>query len=195
MQVLKPSVALSRVPEALKVATAETEFREIWQLREAEYSKHYPGVTYFRDDVYDGCACVLYSQNNAGKLISTGRVAFDGPFGLPADEIIKPEVDKLRRQGLVIAEVSKFAIAREARGILPTYLRAYCEIAVAYGIDSLIFIIRDKNVSLYEKLVNAKVLLADVGHSYGTSHTFSFLAMNVKANKVNLSNGLREDLQ
>lgn len=180
MQVMMTELALSQVPERLKIATTEVEFKAVWKLREAEYSKLYPGVTHFKDDAYDGTACVLYSQNQAGELTSTGRIAFDGPFGLPADEIVKPAIDKLRQQGLVVAESSKFTITREARGILPAYFYTYYEIAAGYGIDSLIFIIRDKNVSLYQKTAGANILLDDIGFTYGTGYRFSLLECRVQ---------------
>lgn len=180
MQVLAPTIKLSLVPNYLKIATTEQEFQHIWQLRQAEYSSRYPAINYFKDDVYDANACVLYSQNKDGKYISTGRIVLDSVLGLPADELIKPEVDKLRQQGLIIAESSKFAINREARGALPWYFYTYCEICVAYGIDSLIFIIWDKNVGLYQKTAGAKVLVQDIGYHYGTAHKFSLLECRVQ---------------
>lgn len=180
MVVRKPTIPLSLVPNHLRVATEEYEFRQIWALRAGEYMPLYPAVTYFQDDIYDGNACVLYGQDQHGTVTSTGRIVFDGPLGLPADEIIQPEIDKLRSQGLRVAESSKFAISPAARGILPLYFYTYYEIAVRYEIDSLIFIIRDKNVKLYQKTTQAKILLDDIGYHYGTQFRFSLLECRVQ---------------
>lgn len=180
MVIRKPTVQLSFVPSHLHCATEEYEFRKIWELREQEYSRLYPAMAHFRDDIYDGDACVFYSESASGTLTSTGRIVFDGPLGLPADEFIKPEIDKLRSQGLKIAELSKFAIAQGAKGILPVYFYTYYEIAVSYGIDSLIFIIRDKNIGLYQKTTQAKVLLNDIGYHYGTNFRFALLECRVQ---------------
>lgn len=169
------------VPRPLKVATSETPMGKIWKLRESEFGRLYPGVTRF-NDIYDEYACILYSENDEGDITSTGRLVLDGEVGLPADEIIKPEVDRLRSQGLRIAEPSKFAISRQAQGLLPLYLRTYYGFAARCGINSLIFIIRDKNVSFYEKAFDARVLKADVGYTYGTQYRFSLLECEIKKN-------------
>lgn len=170
---------LSLVPSQLKIAQSINDFEAINKVRAQQYGI-YPSVTHNQDDTYDQYACVLYSQNNLGEVTSTGRIVFDSPLGLPADKLIKTEVDKLRQQGLVVAESSKFAITREARGILPAYFYTYYEIAAACGIDSLIFIIRDKNVGLYQKTAGAQVLVDDIGYQYGTGYKFSLLECRVQ---------------
>lgn len=194
MYELKPSVALSRVPDILNIASSEAKLHKIWELREIEYSKHYPGVTCFQDDVYDQDACVLYGENDEGEVVSTGRVAFDGGFGLPSDELVKPVVDQLRETGKVIAEPSKFAISRQAQGALPSYLLTYYELGVVHGINSLVFICRSKSNRFYQRAVGATVLLDDIGYSYGTHEPFSFLEWDIAKSKPFLSKYIGEAL-
>lgn len=180
MQVMYPAVTLSQVPKYLRVATTEEEFREIWKLRQAEFSKLYPACTHFEDDAHDGYACVLYSQDSSKGIISTGRIVFDGPLGLPADLIIKEEIDKLRNKKIRLAEFSKFVISHDARGLLPRYFFTYYEIAMAYNIDSVVFIIRNKNVKLYVQTIGARILIEDVKYNYGTNYVFSLLEWPIK---------------
>jgi hypothetical protein len=180
MRYVDASLDFSKVPKYLKRAQSSTELDEIWSLRNKRYGKYYLGVSDSDNDAFDQTSWVLYNQNIHNKITSTGRIVFDSPMGLPADEIIKPALDKLRYQGLKLAEPSKFAISREARGILPSYLFTFYEIAQGAGIDSLVFIIRDKNVGLYERIVDAKVLVADVGYSYGTDYCFSLLECKIE---------------
>lgn len=194
MYELKPSVALSRVPDMLNIVSDEAKLSKIWELREVEYTKLYPGVTCFQDDVYDQEACVLYGEDDEGEVISTGRIAFDGPLGLPADELIKPAVDQLRESGKVIAELSKFAISRKARGTLPNYLLTYYEIGMAHKLDSLVFICRSKGSRVYQRAVGAKVLVNDIGYSYGTDECFSFLEWELRKTKAFLSKFIGEKL-
>ncbi len=196
MQVMPSKLVLSQAPDRLKIATNEHEFRHIWALRAAEFGRLYPALkgVDFTHDTHDGCACVLYSENKAGEIISTGRVVFDSGLGLPADQIIKSEVDKLRQRGLVIAEPSKFAIAKEARGVLAVYLRTYYEIAVGYHIDSLVFIMPAKNTGFYEKIMHATVLTDDVGYSYGTNARFALVEWHIKTSKAPFSAWLGEEL-
>ncbi len=171
---------LSKVPKYLKRAESSAELNEIWALRNQIYDQYYLGVSDSDNDAFDQNSWVLYNQNRHNKITSTGRIVFDSPLGLPADEIIKSAVDTLRNEGLTLAEPSKFAISCEARGILPNYLLAFYEIGQSAGIDSLIFIIRDKNVGLYQRIVNAKVLVADIGYSYGTDYCFSLLECKIE---------------
>jgi len=181
MYVQRKAILSSKLdlPEKLKVADTEEEFRKVWQLREIEFRKRYPSVTAFKNDVYDVNACVLFGQNTSGKVTSTGRIAFDGRFGLPADEVTKEELDKLRDKGLTLAESGKFTITPEAKGIMPLYFTAYLKIAVESGIDSVIFTTRDKNVRLHQRTMAARVLLPDIGYSYGTNFKFSLLECRI----------------
>ena len=171
---------LSKVPRFLQVADERGELDRIWKLRSKAYGKRYLGFSESNRDNFDKESCVLYSQDKVGNIVSTGRVVLDSPLGLPADEIIKPAVDALRAKGLVLAEPSKFAISRKAGNILPVYLLTIYEIGLSLGVDSLIFIIWDKNVDLYKRIVDAKVLVPDVGYSYGTNHRFSLLECKIQ---------------
>lgn len=180
MNVKKSSLTLSKVPKYLTIATTEEELKNIWELRNNEYSKLYPGVTAANDDEYDKDSYILFSKNDTGKIISTGRLVFDGKSGLPADKILKPEIDRLRQKGLKIAESSKLAISKDASGILPFYFFTYYEICIQRNIDSVIFITWNKRIPSYKKYVAAKVLVEDIGYSYGTKHTFSLLECPIK---------------
>jgi hypothetical protein len=182
MQVINPMqiAKLSQVPKHLSIATTEQELRDIWHLRHAQYSPLYPDVKDFENDKYDQFACVFYSRNNEGEIISTGRIAFDGPIGLPADSLIKPEIDKLREKGLRLAESSKLAINRTAKGILPYYFYTYYELSAAYNIDSIVFIIRDRYIGAYTKSTGARIIVDDIGYTYGTNYKFSLLEWRIK---------------
>ena len=171
---------LSKVPRFLQLANKSSELQRIWGLRSKEYGKRYLGFSDDNNDAFDQSSCVLFSQDKASAVVSTGRVVLDSPLGLPADEIIKPAVDSLRSKGLVLAEPSKFAISRKAGNILPVYLLTIYEIGLSLGVDSLIFIIWDKNVGLYERIVDAHVLVPDVGYSYGTQNRFSLLECKIQ---------------
>lgn len=183
MQVMQPFFIPSTVPKHLKIATKENEFQKIWARREIEFTKYYPALTHehFQNDIYDANAYVLYSENPEGEIISTGRLVFDGTFGLPADQVIKDEVDKLRQQGLKIAESSKLAIASTKHGthILPFYFYTYYEIAVQYQIDSVIFIMCNQHIQAYKRFVDVSILVDDIGYSYGTQKTFSLLECRI----------------
>lgn len=191
MQVMQHHFTPSTVPEHLKIATKEQEFQKIWARREIEFTKYYPALTHihFQDDVYDANAYVLYSESEEGEIISTGRLVFDGVFGLPADEVIHGEVDKLRHQGLRVAESSKLAIASAKHGIhiLPFYFYTYYEIAVQYQIDSVIFVMATQHIQAYKRFVDVNILVDDIGYSYGTQKTFALLECRILETAATIS--------
>ncbi len=177
------TIPRSSIAKNLEISTSKNELQKIWQLRTAEYNKHYSEFSCNDDDSYDTDALVLYSKNQQGQLISTGRIVFDSPQGLPADSIIKAEVSKLRKQGLHIAELSKLAISEEASGILHEYIQAFYKVAIQQNIDSLIFICKDSSAVVYRRLVGAKMLVKNIQYSYGTDFAFSLLEWRIKESK------------
>ncbi len=186
------TIPRSSIAKNLKISTSKNELQKIWQLRTAEYNKHYSEFSCNDDDNYDADALVLYSKNQQGRLISTGRIVFDSPHGLPADSIIKAEVSKLRKQGLKIAELSKLAISEGARGILHEYIQTFYKVAVQQNIDSLIFICKDSSAVVYRRLVGAKMLVKNIQYSYGTDFAFSLLEWKIKESKYHKAQNVLE---
>ena len=170
------------ISQPLKVVHEGTDLAKIWQLRQSEYGKYYPTMHDAANDAYDDYSCILYSEDETGDITSTGRLVLDSERGLPADEIIHEEINLLRRHRGRIAEPSRFAISNSARGILPTYLRTYYQLARENSINSLIFITRDKNIGFYRRALSANLIRKDVGYHYGTDYCFSLLEWEIKAN-------------
>lgn len=185
---MKTNLIPFNLPPCLKVVKDNAILHQVWQLRQKEFSQRYPAVSDCRHDIYDNNAYVLYSEDEQGNIISTGRITFDSSIGLPADKIIKTPLDQLRKQGVTLAEPSKFAISREALGILPMYICAYYQIAASLEIDKLIFIIPSRHASIYEKTAKANIAVPDIGYSYGTRLRFSLLTCDVKEMGTTLLN-------
>ena len=154
--------ALTHVPNDVNVLTSWKRIKEVEQLRRTQFNKYPQGGDAM--DQFDQVASILIGKNKKGEITSTGRIVFDSPMGLPADKLVKTAVDKLRNEGLVIAELSKFAISPEARGVLRSYLWAYYEIGIKMGIDSYISINPSKDVNVYKKIYAARVLIPDIGY-------------------------------
>lgn len=180
LQLIRPKRATFKLPEPLRLASSTQEFQEIWQLRDDKFSI-YPAVEQGKtNDIYDHNAWVLYTTNAVGEYVSTGRVAFDGEAGLPADDLVKPELDTLRDRGFKLAELGKFAIRAEGKGMLPLYLNTYHKIGELYDMDYLIFIIPAKHASLYRKTLGGDIVLQDIGYSYGTNSQFALLTSPIE---------------
>lgn len=177
------TIPRSCITKKLEISTSKHEEQKIWQFRNAEYNKHYTEFSCNDDDNFDADAIILYSKNQQGNVVSTGRIVFDSLQGLPADAIIKNEVDRLRGQGLILAELSKLAISEEARGMLSSYIESFYQVSLQKNVDSLIFICKSKSAVIYKRLVGAKILIKNIQYSYGTSFTFSLLEWRIKESK------------
>lgn len=186
------TIPRSCISKNLEIPTSKYELQKIWQLRTTEYNKHYSEFSCNDDDNYDADALVLYSKNQQEQLVSTGRIVFDSLQGLPVDAIIKTEVDKLRKQGLSIAEISKLAISEEASGILHDYIQTFYKVAIQQNIDSLIFICKGSSAVVYRRLVGAKMLVKNIQYSYGTDFTFSLLEWRIKESKYHKAQNVLE---
>jgi len=90
---------------------------DIWRLREKVYREHYPDVSVVEDDPYDRYSCVIYTQNPDGRVTSTVRIAFDGALGIPEAELVPDLVARYRRAGIRFAELGRFVIDSDARGV------------------------------------------------------------------------------
>jgi SAM-dependent methyltransferase len=157
------------LPDGLHIATSKTQIRRIERFREAIFKALYPGMGDFRDDAHDAASLILYSENHQGDISGTVRIVFDGLLGLPADEYAREHLDKHRKMGVRLAELSRFAIAKEAgeRGLVALYYRAVYALCAENGIDSMIIIIQQKSVAFHKKRIGAQLLMDDIGHHYG----------------------------
>lgn len=185
-------VALAQVSNDIRIYNPSSRLQKIKTLREKQFKKYPEGGASV--DEFDLDAFILTGSNSKGELTSTGRIVFDSTLGLPADTYAKAEIDKLRQKNLVIAELSKFAITSEAKGMLRSYLKAYYKIGVSLGIDSYISINPSKDVNVYKKIYAARVIIEDIGYSYGTNHTFTLMEYKIRDVRKSLSNWLGEEL-
>lgn len=166
------------IPKPLKVVHEGTDIKKIWQLRQSEYGKYYPTMD-AANDSYDDHSCILYTEDELGNFISTGRMVLDGELGLPADAIIPSALKRLRKAYQTIAEPGRFAIAPEGRGLLPLYLKTYYKLALDLNINLLVFITRNKNMGFYQREFSAEIVEQDIGYNYGTDYQFALLALEV----------------
>ena len=183
LETKKHTIPPTCISENLEISISISDMRNIWKLRTTEYNKHYSEFSCNDDDNFDQDALLLFSKNKSGKMISTGRIIFDSPYGLPAEIIIKNEIDKLREQGFIVAELSKLAISEEASGLLSDYIETFYKVALQQNVDRLIFICKEKSAVIYRRLVGAKVLVSNVNYSYGTNDVFSLLEWRIKESK------------
>jgi hypothetical protein len=92
-----------------------------------------------------------------GEPIFTMSLVVDGELGLPMEAIYGEEVGRLRRQGLLLAEVSCLADRRRAgRGFFPVFLRLsrlVAQYAWHRRVDQVLVACHPKHARFYERLL------------------------------------------
>lgn len=144
----------------------------IWDLRQRVYSRKFPEVSNVRNDPYDAQSCVIYSRSPEGRVCATARIAFDGALGIPEAALVDRLVDGYRRDGIEFAELGRFMIDDEGRGLLNAFYRAYYELGAIWGIQLYLMFVPDNKVTLYQRLMDARVATTFPDLTFGGNHPY-----------------------
>ena len=105
----------------------------------------------------------LVAEDEKGQIAGALTVVFDSPIGLPADELYKTEIDKIRHANRQICEIVSFSVNSEA--ISTTKILAglfYCSWLFALRIKNYTDFIITVN-PCYNKLYCRKLLFNKIG--------------------------------
>ncbi|MEZ5452571.1 MAG: hypothetical protein R3E93_07060 [Thiothrix sp.] len=168
----------SCLPSPLQLACSGPEVARTCHFRRNEYRKIYPKVQVTEHDPFNNHAYVLYTSDADGNISSTGSLVMDSAIGLPEDGLFPAVVDDYRRSGKRLMEIGRFVI-RGNLNLVKHYYKAAHAIAVRQGIDSLLMVIRQKDVLFHQKRLGAELLAEDVGEDFGSGQPFACMAWDV----------------
>jgi hypothetical protein len=97
-----------------------------------------------------------------GEVIFTMSLVTDGALGVPMEHVYGDEIARLRRQGLLVGEVSCLADRRsQLARFLPLFLRT-SRVMVQYarrrGLDALVAAVHPKHARLYRRYFDFRVM-------------------------------------
>ncbi len=165
----RTELVLELRPEGIE----QSRLREgIWHLRQHVYSRKFPEVSNIRNDPYDAQSCVIYSRSTEGRVCATARIAFDGALGIPEAALVDRLVDGYRRDGIRFAELGRFMIDDEGRGLLNAFYRAYFELGATWGIQLYLMFVPDNKVTLYQRLMDAQIAISFRDLTFGGNHPY-----------------------
>ncbi len=102
---------------------------------------HESGLWYSLHELLEDAVtiCVVHDED----VIATMTVLYDNPVGLPADEVYKQELDRLRSKGHRFAEVFSLSIRADWREneILMGRMIYFCYLVSRYGFNATHFVI------------------------------------------------------
>lgn len=159
--------------DRVQVAKGRAQFKKVWAFRKREYSQTYPEISGFEDDSFDDHACVFFTENAEGEVISTARLVFDGPNGLPEELLISDLIASQRERGVRFAELGRFIISTEARGILTEYYKSFYQAAMANSVASIVMVMKQKDVRLHVKKMGVRLLASNLGVTFGSRHEYA----------------------
>ena len=121
---------LSNVSPVLKVARKRCDLEKIWAFREQEYRLLLPDIRGFDCDPYDRFAAVLFTEDSAGNVTSTGRLVFDSPIGFPEENLVHFLIKEHRKKGRKLAEYGRVIIREDMqKGLIKHYFKSTYSVA------------------------------------------------------------------
>jgi len=174
-------VKTKKLPEQLKIASTTEDVHRIENFRKKLFQPFFSSSENYYSDRYDKYSLILFTENDKGDILSTARLIFDNEEGLPVDEYVKNKINIHRDTGLKLLEVSRFAIADEARtlGLFPIYYKAFYQLAAENNIDTIISIVSDKGINFHKKRVGTNTLLNNIYYGDDKNLPFSCLEWNI----------------
>lgn len=125
------------------------------------YVENYTGEKYVDAmsvvEPHDKNAVIVYSRDKKGNIDSTLRMCLDAGSGLPLSEDLAGVVCGFRRQGLTVAEPSRFTSGRGAR-MGRHLVSAAFEIALLCGIDIYLIQCKSDYCDFYRSNLAAEIL-------------------------------------
>lgn len=163
----------------LKVCQSTTTLNEIKALRLDRYRERYPSIKNPDHDAFDDHSIVIYGENEKSKVISSCRLVFDSPLGLPEDPLFSKSADCLRRQRKSIVEASRFVNRSHSTKGFKEYYRAFYQIGMAFNLDVILFVMEEKNFAFHHRMLNAELLPERDETGFGCNLTFVSVAWHL----------------
>lgn len=167
----------------IHIVQDRTSYREVTEFRERQYARHFDAVPNLRNDPFDRRAVIYYSRASDGTIASTARLAFEGPEGLPEENLVSECLASRRRQGLKMAELGRMISKHHSfKGMLDIYRLVYFT-ALLYCIDGIVLVVKQKQIRLYTEHLGAELLVENTGETFGSDAFFAALVWDIANTK------------
>ena len=162
----------------------KAEEREVHKLWVQAYVDIYPAFEVPINDPQNQQAYILYTRSEIGAVVSSIRLTFDSPFGMPSEGYYPPEVHTLRELNYKLMEFGRMINLAGDLEILKLYHRVVYQVAQAENIDVIIMTLKQKDVAFYRNLMGAHLLLADMQIPHGGKHKVACVAWDIQHTKA-----------
>ena len=164
----------------VEIVRDELTLKKVWGFRERIYSAMYPKIKAFQNDPYDKFSWVLCTEDDKGEILSTARLAVDHECGLPDEKLMEKHVANRREEGCKMAELGRFIIVGKNNSLLKAYYRAFYTISYLANIDSIMMVMKRKDVSFHKRMMSVNVLEETIGPRFGSHHEYACVEWKVR---------------
>jgi hypothetical protein len=173
-----------RLPKPLQLVQTPADEQIVYELWVSTYKDIYPHFEVPLNDPQNRQAYILYTRDSTGKAVSSIRLTFDSPLGMPSEGFYPPEIDTLRELNYKLMEFGRMINLPGDLDLLKLYHRVVYQIAGAANIDLIIMTLKQKDVAFYRNLMGAHLLLADMQIPHGGKHKVACVAWDIKQTKA-----------
>ena len=156
---------------------------EIISFRNESYTKHFPELSLDGQDPFDLQSITFFTRDKNNAITSTARFVIESSWGLPEDSLLKAEIDPLRAEGRNLASIGRFVNNHCDVQLLREYYRVFYVTAKLLSIDSIVLLVRNKELKFYQNRVGAQIIKTSTGRDYGGAHEFSGVLWHINETK------------
>lgn len=174
---------IKKFSPGVKLVSTPESYGEVMNFRLQEYARRYPAVPQEFIDPFDSNALVFYSQGACGEIVSTARLVFDSHWGLPDEKVLGKLIEPRRSRGERMMELGRFIIVQDNPALLKAYYRLFYVVTKLLNFDSIVMVLRQKELNFHLKRVGAGLLEFDTGLNFGSKHQFAAIVWSLENTK------------
>ena len=180
---IENNIIAKNLPTPLRIVQTTGEEQELYELWVDTYKTVYPDFIFRCRDPQNAQAHILYSRNEAGKVVSSVRLTIDSPLGMPSDGYYPPELDMYRERGKKLMEFGRLVSNNGNLQLLKTYYKTVYQIAKAENIDVIIMSLKQKDVAFHHNLIGAYSVMNDMKIPHGGKDKISCVVWEIEYTK------------
>lgn len=165
----------------IKLATTDQQRRQIIAFIKPRYKTLFPELSSGHDSDYIDNSFNFYTLDGQGNIASTVSLVVDSEAGFPEEHLLKQDIKRYREQGLKCLQIGRFIIEQGNQAcLLKAYFALFYRFAMRLGFDVLLGMVKQKDISVHQRLSGAKVLCQNTNVTYGGEDIFATVAWVLK---------------
>lgn len=170
--------AFTRLTTPLKLASSAKEVNQVVNFIAAQYQKSFPEIQPHQSSDYITNSFNFYTEDEQGNIDGTISLMLDTEQGFPDEHAYAAAIAPYREAEKILLQAGRFVVSpgKDLEKRAMTLLQTLYLVPKLLGAAAVIGMVRPKDLSLHQKRFGAKLLMADIGKTYGSDHQFALVA-------------------